>query len=490
MSRNISNGICTFIFKLDKQYLTNEQNLTHWAEKVGVEALPIMINEELQEIYELDTEVRRNMTKKKSGIEKIKSLIKELFYPTMMHKFIDLQRAILRFVLEQNENGKYQPDIIVTEKICPLCVDAAEAIGVPYVHFHPSMIIGEGAHYVPSPGAAYPLEMNFKQRIITHLTAFIPGRAILNYFMYDIINDIRVSYGIAEKVHQRFSYDRDDRYIMVNTCFGFEYSRPLLPLTKLVGPMIPPKLNDIPSNLADWMIADQSDVIYMCMGTVATITSEMASKLLQALGTMEYRILWSLPLNQRDILEGIDIPSNVKLESFVPQREILLHPKVKLFISHTGASSATEAMLAKVPVVCMPFFGDQPEYCSKIVSAKAGLQLDKDNLDVDDISHKVTSVLTEEIFRTSATKVSAALQCGGTQVAADIVFDMYENGCEHLIPANQKLEGFQRGGWDVIFFEWILVILIFVSFIISLLCCKCCCCWVFQRRSTKKLKTQ
>jgi len=49
----------------------------------------------------------------------------------------------------------------------------------------------------------------------------------------------------------------------------------------------------------------------------------------------------------------------VKTSRWLPQNDILAHPKVKLFITHAGAGGLAEAVYHGVPLICSPFSGDQ-----------------------------------------------------------------------------------------------------------------------------------
>ena len=50
---------------------------------------------------------------------------------------------------------------------------------------------------------------------------------------------------------------------------------------------------------------------------------------------------------------------NVKLMSWLPQNDILGHPKTRLFIGHAGLNGMLESTYHGVPMICSPFFADQ-----------------------------------------------------------------------------------------------------------------------------------
>ena len=55
----------------------------------------------------------------------------------------------------------------------------------------------------------------------------------------------------------------------------------------------------------------------------------------------------------------MSVSDNVKLMSWLPQNDILGHPKTRLFICHAGLNGILESTYHGVPMILTPFFGDQ-----------------------------------------------------------------------------------------------------------------------------------
>ena len=86
---------------------------------------------------------------------------------------------------------------------------------------------------------------------------------------------------------------------------------------------------------------------------------------LNAFSKLKQRVLWKWETEQMD-----GLPSNVKLSKWVPQADVLGDKRLRLFITHGGHGSTTEAIYHGVPLIGIPLMGDQPGNILK--AAKSG----------------------------------------------------------------------------------------------------------------------
>lgn len=69
----------------------------------------------------------------------------------------------------------------------------------------------------------------------------------------------------------------------------------------------------------------------------------------------DYHFMWKFEKN----ITGFDLPKNVMVRPWLPQSDILAHPKVMAFFTHSGLLSTQESIWRGVPIIGMPFVYDQ-----------------------------------------------------------------------------------------------------------------------------------
>lgn len=91
----------------------------------------------------------------------------------------------------------------------------------------------------------------------------------------------------------------------------------------------------------------------------------------------------------------VSASENVKVLSWLPQNDILGHPKTRLFIAHAGINGIYESTYHGVPMICSPFFGDQPVNAQMAKQAGFAEVLDLKATSAEDFVSLIHKVLTQ-----------------------------------------------------------------------------------------------
>lgn len=93
-----------------------------------------------------------------------------------------------------------------------------------------------------------------------------------------------------------------------------------------------------------------------------------------------------------------NLPSNVMISKWFPQNDILAHPNVRLFISHGGALGTHEAIYHGLPILGMPFFGDQRRNIEAYVQSGWALRLDYANVTEQSLRWALSTLLDNKRY--------------------------------------------------------------------------------------------
>ncbi|KIH59463.1 hypothetical protein ANCDUO_10300, partial [Ancylostoma duodenale] len=148
------------------------------------------------------------------------------------------------------------------------------------------------------------------------------------------------------------------------------------------------------------------------------------------------------------------VSENVHLFKWLPQTDLLNHPKTKAFITHAGYNSVQEAIHAGIPMVCLALFGDQPKNAK--VTEKLGISrnLKKSELTAETIAAAIREVLENERYDKNAKKLARMVRNKPVS-PKDLLIRWTEflaefKTLENLTPAGNKLNWIQYHSIDVL----------------------------------------
>ncbi|XP_076925129.1 7-deoxyloganetin glucosyltransferase-like isoform X1 [Bidens hawaiensis] len=144
-------------------------------------------------------------------------------------------------------------------------------------------------------------------------------------------------------------------------------------------------------------------VIYVNFGSVTVMTPQQLVEFCWGLAKSNYSFLWiirpDLVIGDSAILpsEFLEQTSNRgMLANWCPQQEVLSHPSLGGFLTHSGWNSTIESISYGVPMICWPFFADQQPNCWWSCNKwKIAMEIDN-NVKSEEVSKLVIELMNGE----------------------------------------------------------------------------------------------
>ncbi|XP_068831433.1 UDP-glucuronosyltransferase 2C1-like isoform X2 [Capricornis sumatraensis] len=178
--------------------------------------------------------------------------------------------------------------------------------------------------------------------------------------------------------------------------------------------------------------------------------------------------------------------ANTQLYKWIPQNDLLGHPKTRAFITHCGTNGIYEAIYHGVPMVGIPMFGDQHDNLARMKAKGAAVEVDLRRMTSEDLLNALKAVINNPFYKENAMKLSRIHHDQPVKPLDRAVFwvefVMSHKGAKHLRPAFHDLTWLQHHSLDVIGF--LIACVATVAFLVT----KCClfCCWKFGKTAKKK----
>ncbi|KYM94534.1 UDP-glucuronosyltransferase 2B15 [Cyphomyrmex costatus] len=211
-----------------------------------------------------------------------------------------------------------------------------------------------------------------------------------------------------------YNIDKNFSLVILGNNHVFGYPKPLLPHVIEVHTChtFQVSLNEIFINIIfqdvqEFLDNAQDGAIYFSLGSnlqTDQLPAGPLTALCNALGSLKQRVLWKHAGNM-----AIHA-TNIKFVKWVPQQAVLGHPKVVAYMMQGGLQSLQEAVHYAVPVVAIPFFGDQYFNARKILDAGIGLTLDIDTITENAIVQTLTEIVKNKTYLNNIKTMSAIVQ--------------------------------------------------------------------------------
>ncbi|XP_052894295.1 UDP-glucosyltransferase 2-like [Anopheles moucheti] len=253
--------------------------------------------------------------------------------------------------------------------------------GVPYIPSTPynapstsATVLGALAYpgLVPNHVFDAPQSMSFVQRVKNFY-----------YDMYEMIIHEEFMHPEADKIVRKLYPDapstktfyKNVRLSLSNVNPIIQYKEPMMPNMIPVGGLQIMPSKPLPDDLRKVVESAKNGFILFSLGSNARsdlLGPERVRNILKAMERMsQYQFLWKFESDESKL--PVPVPKNVYIRAWMPQNDLLAHPNIKLFITHSGLLSTQEAVWHGVPIVGFPLFADQfrnINYCVEVGIAK------------------------------------------------------------------------------------------------------------------------
>ncbi|CAL8109965.1 unnamed protein product [Orchesella dallaii] len=193
----------------------------------------------------------------------------------------------------------------------------------------------------------------------------------------------------------------------LNTHYGEEFARSLPPnVIPIGGIAYVEKRTPLPKDLASFL-EKGNGFVYVSFGTFADFQRFEASQQNAIIGALhsfpDLQFVWKVG---NDSLANLFPKGNVYTSNWMPQQDILAHPKIRAFVTHSGLMGIQESIYNSVPLISFPIFAEQDYNAERIHRKEYGIRLEITAFTQEELEDAITKVVTDPKYRENMNKVS------------------------------------------------------------------------------------
>ncbi|CAL8326090.1 unnamed protein product [Merluccius merluccius] len=254
--------------------------------------------------------------------------------------------------------------------------------------------------------------------------------------------------------------------------FTFEFPRPTMPNVVYIGGFNCRPSKPLPSDLEAFVHSSgDHGVVVMSLGTLfGNLGPEISEVIAAAFARLPQKVVWRY-LGQ----QPSNLGNNTLLVKWLPQNDMLGHPKTRAFITHGGTNGIYEAIYHGVPVLGIPLVFDQFDNMVRLKSLGVAEVVEVTTLEVESLTRALQNVLDpEKPYRDNMHRLSQLHHDKPLKPMDSatfwVEFVMRHKGAAHLRTESYKLPWYVYHSIDVI-----MLLVISGLFMVALFCALCTC---------------
>ncbi|XP_020499603.1 UDP-glucuronosyltransferase 2A1 [Labrus bergylta] len=429
-----------------------------------------------------------------------------LSYLQIYIKYMDLMRVDLQYslkyldavlksetIMTKLREAKY--DLLFSDPIYPGSDLLADTLGIPLVLSLRFSLAHNWERYCaqlpapPSfvPGAMSKLtdKMDFSERVWNFLFYALQDLVMYDVFWKELNNYYSDFKGTPVSACELMG--RADIWL-IRTYWDFDFPRPSLPNFKFVGGIHCRPAQPLPEDMEEFVQSsgDAGIVVFTLGSFIKNITAERGNVIASALAQIPQKVLWRYSGEK-----PANLGANTRIYNWIPQNDLLGHPKTRAFITHGGTNGIYEAIYHGVPMVGLPMFADQPDNMVHVEAKGAAIILNVNFMKQEDLTDAVNTVINKKSYKENAMQLSSIHHDRPISPRDDAVFwieyTMRNKGAKHLRVQAHELTWYQYHSLDVLAFLLSIVLFLILMFIKTCSFCFRRCC---GRRGIAKRKAE
>uniref|UniRef100_A0A0P6IXV4 UDP-glucuronosyltransferase n=1 Tax=Heterocephalus glaber TaxID=10181 RepID=A0A0P6IXV4_HETGA len=374
-----------------------------------------------------------------------------------------MERLCKDLVLNEEHMSKLQEsrfDILLADALSPCGELIAELLQVPFVYTHrffPGYTYEKYNGGLPFPPSYVPMglselsdQMTFMQRVKNMIYMLYFD------FWFQTFNEKKWNQFYSKVLGRPTTLSETMKKAdiwLIRTYWDLEFPRPSLPNFDFVGGLHckPPK--PLPKEMEEFVQSSgEHGVVVLSLGSmVSNMTKERANVIASALAQIPQKVLWKFDGKKPDTLGH-----NTRLYKWLPQNDLLGHPKTRAFVTHGGANGVYEAIYHGIPMVGIPLFGEQHDNIAYMKAKGAAVKVEFITLSSTELLNALETVLNNPVYKENAMWLSTIHHDQPMKPLERAVFwiefVMRHKGAKHLRPLAQNLTWYQYHSLDVIGF--------------------------------------